>query len=172
MGSRSARGMRIVVMAALAAVAASLGAAGAAHADGYGGHGGPSVAGTPSPSATLPFRLAHAGEALVDLTVASPGVSWGTAGHVSTVVSASVDGTYYTDIVIPSAQAEPREFFLGQLPAGRHTLTLKYAADRSQGGTVGKLGDIRYSELVSATAAFAVAAHAPILYGRTLTEYG
>jgi hypothetical protein len=172
MGSKPARVMRIVGMAALAAVAASLGTVGAAHADDYGRHGGPSVTVTADHSATLPFRLASAGEALVDMTVASPGVSWGTAGHVSTVVSAFVDGTYYTDIVIPSAQVEPREFFLGQLPAGKHALTLKYAADRSQGGTVGKLGNIKFSELVSGNADYAVAAHAPILYGRTLAEYG
>ncbi len=178
---RSARATRIVV-AAVAAVCTSLGMVGAAHADSgtndggandsNGRHGGPSVTVTAAHSATLPFHLARNGEGLVDLTVASPGVSWGTAGHVSTVVSAFVDGTYYTDIVIPAERAEPREFFLGQLTAGWHKLTLKYAADRSQGGTVGRLGDIRFSELKSGDADFAVAAHAPILYGRTLTEYG
>jgi hypothetical protein len=174
MGSTPARAARIVV-ATLAAAAASLGTVGAAHADNNADgrpHQGPSVTVTAAHSATLPFRLASDGEGLVDLTVSSPGVSWGTAGHVSTVVSAFVDGTYYTDIVIPAARPEPREFFLGHLAAGWHKLTLKYAADRSQGGTVGRLGDIRFSELSSGDADYAVAAHAPILYGRTLTEYG
>src|SRR5437879_6171829 len=142
MGSSPTRAVRIVV-ATLAAAAASLGMVGAAHADNgaNGRHGGPSVTVTAAHSATLPFHLARDGEGLVDMTISSPGVSWGTAGHVSTVVSAYVDGTYYTDIVIPAARPEPREFFLGQLTAGWHRLTLKYAADRSQGGTVGNLTD-------------------------------
>lgn len=167
MGTSSARAARIVV-ATLAAAAASVGLAGAVHAGtNADARPGRSVTVTAGRPVTVPFHLAKPGEGLVDMTVASPGVSWGVAGHVSTVVSAYLDGTYYTDIVIPAARAEPREFFLGQLTAGPHKLTLRYAADRSQGGTVGRLGGIRFSELSSGDAGYAVAAHAPILYGRT-----
>ncbi len=122
--------------------------------------------------ARLHFTMRRTGEALVDFTAWSPGVSWGVTGHESAVVSALVDGRYQTDVVIPSSMPTKRQFFLGHLRAGRHLLTLRLATDRTRGGELGLFRDLNFSEVRPGTADYAVAAHAPILYGRTTATWG
>ena len=61
------------------------------------------------------------------------------------MVSAYVDGHYATDIVIMSSARVTRQFALGTLRAGRHTLRLHYAAQRSPSKAgVAKLRDIGF----------------------------
>ncbi|MFL6055992.1 MAG: hypothetical protein ACJ72W_24265, partial [Actinoallomurus sp.] len=85
---------------------------------------------------TLTFRTGHDGEVFAAVTAAAPGVSWAVQGRESAVLSLFVDGRYATDDVVPAAFPIKREFALGRLPAGRHTLRLSVAADRSPGKSV------------------------------------
>lgn len=163
------RGMRGVALGVLVGMAVTLAVAGPAQ-------GTDSAAGTVTVRAGhprhLPFELHRSGEGLLDAGMAAPGVSWGTTGHTSAVVSVSVDGRYVTDLVIGSAQPATREYFLGHLSAGPHLLTLTLATDRSRGGTAATLTDLRVGEVSPGDPEYAVAAHAPILYGRTMPRYG
>lgn len=119
---------------------------------------------------TITFHADRAGEALVDVTAAAPGVSWASEGHESAVLSLYVDGRYATDDVVPAAFPITREFALGHVRPGRHRLTLRFAADRSRGTRV----DVSRTavRVVSRGQDYLDLAHAPILYGRNGADSG
>ncbi|MCW2863476.1 MAG: hypothetical protein JWP48_5184 [Actinoallomurus sp.] len=119
---------------------------------------------------TVTFRTKTAGEALVDVTAAAPGVSWAVKGRESAVLSLFVDGRYATDDVVPAAFPISREFALGHLKAGRHRLTLRLAADRSRGSRVRVTGTT-FRTVGRGQAAIDLS-HAPVLYGRNGADSG
>jgi hypothetical protein len=121
-------------------------------------------------SQVITFRTSHAGEALVSVTAAAPGVSWAVKGRESAVLSLFVDGRYATDDVVPAAFPITREFALGHLKAGRHRLSLRLAADRSAGRSV-RVTRAAF-RTVSRGQAYTDLAHAPILYGRNGADSG
>ena len=135
----AALSLLVVGLAATAATPASAERpAHAAHVTGVKVHRG-------GPDRTIGFRRAHAGEAFLDATVWAPGVSWAEHGNESAVVSAYVDGHYATDIVITSSTGVTRDFALGHLGAGRHTLRLHYAVHRSPSNAgIARLRDIGF----------------------------
>jgi hypothetical protein len=115
--------------------------------------------------------LASAGEAIVDLTVSAPGVSWASAGSESAVVSLSVDGRYQSDLVVTSDQPTARTVAVGFRSAGPHTLSAHFAADRSPAGaTSAKIVVDAVREMTVTDPAYVAMANAPILYGRQLTK--
>ncbi|CUU58678.1 hypothetical protein Ga0074812_12154 [Parafrankia irregularis] len=117
---------------------------------------------------TVPFSVATAGEVVLDITTEAPGVSWGTVGSESAVVSMFVDGNYTTDLVIPASFAIRRSLALGSLTAGEHALRLQFAADRSpQGSTQAKLSRFAFRTITPGDSHYAAARNAPVLYGRT-----
>jgi hypothetical protein len=125
------------------------------------------------PDRTIGFRRAHAGEVFLGVTVSAPGVSWAERGNESAVVSAYVDGHYATDIVITSSGRVTRQFALGSLRAGHHTLRLHYADRRSRSDRgVAKLQDIGFRTVRPGGTAYAAARFAPVLYGRDVTGLG
>ena len=125
------------------------------------------------PDATVTFRRHHPGEGFVTMTVSARDVSWRRRHHESAVVSAYVDGHYATDVVIPSSSPITREFALGSLASGRHTLRLHYAARRSpKGAGVARLRDIRFTTVRPSSRQYAADRFAPILYGRNLAALG
>ncbi|MCO6011679.1 hypothetical protein NE236_42715 [Actinoallomurus purpureus] len=115
---------------------------------------------------TVTFQTRHAGEVLAAVTAAAPGVSWAVKGRESAVLSLFVDGRYATDDVVPAAFPIKREFALGHLPAGRHTLRLRLAADRSAGRSV-RVSGLEFRTAGAGSPAYTDLAHAPVLYGRT-----
>jgi hypothetical protein len=119
---------------------------------------------------TITFRTKTAGEALVDVTAAAPGVSWAVKGRESAVLSLFVDGRYATDDVVPAAFPISREFALGHLKAGRHRLTLRLAADRSRGSQV-RVTRTAF-RIVGHGQAYTDLSHAPVLYGRNGADWG
>ena len=84
------------------------------------------------PDRTVTFHRGRKGEAFLSATVSARGVSWAQRKNESAVVSVYVDGHYATDIVIMSSSPANREFALGKLGQGRHTLRLHYAAAKSR----------------------------------------
>lgn len=122
---------------------------------------------------TLVFHRTRAGEAYLDATVSARGVSWAERGNESAVVSAYVDGHYVTDIVVTSSGRVAREFALGALKAGRHTLRLHYARQRSRSDAgVAALRDLRVVTIHPTSTASAAARYAPVLYGRDVAGLG
>jgi hypothetical protein len=66
-----------------------------------------------------------------------------------------------------------RQFALGSLARGRHTLRLHYAAHRSLSRAgVARLNDVRIRTVAASSPEYAAARYAPVLYGRNLTELG
>lgn len=123
--------------------------------------------------ATVPFRTQTTGEVLVTVTASAPGVDWGVRGRESGVVSAFVDGAHQTDLVIPFAAPIVRDFALGRLAAGRHTLTLRFADDRSAPlARRAVLTGMRLTTVVPGSADYTALRFAPVLLGRNLDEFG
>jgi len=117
--------------------------------------------------ASAPFT-STGGEVILDLTTASPEASWATKGSESAVVSLYVDDTYTTDVVIPASFAIARSFDLGNVPAGNHTLKVKFADDRSPAGTrTANLTGLKFRTVAATDGSFAAAQYAPVLYGRS-----
>ena len=122
---------------------------------------------------TVVFHRSRSGEVFLDVTVSARGVSWAERRNESAVVSAYVDGHYATDIVVTSASPVSREFALGLLGKGRHTLRLHYAAGRSRSDDgVAKVADIGFRTISRSSPAYAAARYAPILRGRNLATLG
>ena len=144
----------------------------------------PTPAGASTPASTIvlergghdakvAFTTGTAGEVAFDVTAAAPGVDWAVNGAESVVVSVSADGHYETDIVIPFATPIARHFMLGHLAAGKHTLQLHYATDRSASKAKRAiLTDLHFSVYAPGSAEYQAARFAPVLYGRNLAEFG
>ena len=123
--------------------------------------------------AVIRFGRARAGEVFLRMTVSARGVSWAERRNESAVVTAYVDGHHATDIVITSSGPVTREFALGSLRAGRHSLRLHYAAHRSRSEAgVARLDDLRFRTVPAGSAEYAAARYAPVLYGRSLATLG
>jgi hypothetical protein len=123
------------------------------------------------PDATTLLNLASAGEAIADLTVSAPGVSWANPGAESAVVSLFVDGVYQSDLVVMSDQATARTVALGFRSTGTHTLSARFATDRSPAGAASATITLDAVRVVSATGpAYAALANAPVVYGRQLKK--
>jgi hypothetical protein len=125
------------------------------------------------PDVRIPFTSDATGESFLDVTVSAPGVSWAERRNESAVVSAFVDGEYLTDIVITSASETPRQFALGHLEAGRHTLRLHYATHRSRSDEgKARLSHLRFHTVGTDDPEYVADKYAPVVYGRSLAEYG
>jgi hypothetical protein len=84
-----------------------------------------------------------------------------------------VDGHYATDVVIGSNRATPREFALGFLAAGVHTLRIRYAADRSaRRAGAATLRHLHVHTVSKHDPEYAAARFAPVLYGRKVPGLG
>ncbi len=125
------------------------------------------------PDVTIPFRSAANGESFLDVTVSAPGVSWAKRRNESAVVSAFVDGDYITDILITSPSSTRRQFALGHVDSGRHTLRLHYATrqSRSDEGKA-RLSRIGIHTVGRADPGYVADKYAPVVYGRNLADYG
>jgi hypothetical protein len=125
------------------------------------------------PDRTVTFWRGHRGQALLKVTVSARGVSWAEKGNESAVVSVSVDGHYATDIVVMSASPVTRQFALGSLKRGRHTLRFHYATRRSPSDAgVARISGIHVSTVSATSPSYAAIRNAPILYGRNVAFYG
>ncbi len=172
--SRAARrGAGVLVAALLVATAAPV-LTSPASASGSAGRAARSVfLHRGGPDHTVRFHRSHAGEAFLTASVSAPGVSWADRGNESAVVSAYVDGHYATDIVITSTRRVTRQFALGHLGAGRHTLRLHYADGRSPSDAgLARLHDISFSTLQPSSPGYVAAKYAPVLYGRNVAALG
>src|SRR5258706_543564 len=93
------------------------------------------IGGAISAAQTVTFTLPAAGEALAEITAASPGAQWGKSGAEAADATLTLDGAYNQDILLYMG-AEPWTYrvFLGPLSAGTHRLTLTRNAQWSAAG--------------------------------------
>jgi hypothetical protein len=167
-----ARAALAVLVAVLSGCAVVLDTAGAAEA-GQADQGRAVVVHRGGHDVTVPFTAAAAGEVLAEVTASAPEVDWGVRGRESAVVSVFVDGAYQADLVVPSAAPLRREIALGRLAAGRHTLALRFAADRSAPlARRAVLADLRVTEAAPWSADYTALRFAPVLLGRDLDQNG
>jgi hypothetical protein len=89
-------------------------------------------------TASFAVHLDHAGDARLDLTAAGPGTDWGKKNAESATMSVYIDGKYQQDVVLWGGnKPSPYALGLGNLPAGDHTVTLRYASEKSRPGARG-----------------------------------
>lgn len=122
------------------------------------------------PLTSFGVRMDAAGEARLDLQAAGPGTDWGKKGAESAVLSVYVDGQYQQDVVLwGGSKTTPYALSLGNLPAGDHTVTLRYAREKSSEGATGVSITAGRAEAVTypSQAERWAAEHAPILIGRS-----
>jgi len=125
------------------------------------------------PDRTVTFHRGHRGEVFWNVTVAARGVSWADRGNESAVVSAYVDGHYATDVVVMSSKPVRRQFALGQLGRGRHTLRLHYATKRSPSDAgIATFSHSAFKTVRRSSVEYAAARYAPVLYGRATQSLG
>ncbi|TDB96543.1 hypothetical protein [Actinomadura sp. 7K534] len=120
------------------------------------------------PARSLPFTAARDGEAVISFAASAPGVSWGSAGAESAVVSVAVDGRHVTDLVVPSSDPVDRSLGLGHVRKGDHEVTLRFAKGSAPAADRVRLGRTRVRMPDDALAL----RHAPIVVGRTGWPFG
>ena len=128
------------------------------------------IGGAISAAQTVTFTLPAAGEALAEITAASPGAQWGKSGAEAADATLTLDGAYNQDILLYMG-AEPWTYrvFLGPLSAGTHRLTLTRNAQWSAAGAGFEMKKAQVRAVLPADPEYAVIAHAPILYARADT---
>ncbi|HEY9855860.1 MAG TPA: hypothetical protein V6D05_09005, partial [Stenomitos sp.] len=90
------------------------------------------------PLASFGLHMDAAGDARLDLEAAGPGTDWGRKGAESAVLSVYLDGKYQQDVVLwGGSKTSPYALSLGNLPAGDHTVTVRYAREKSTAGAQG-----------------------------------
>lgn len=121
------------------------------------------------PEGSFGLHLSQAGDARLDLTAFGPGTDWAKKGDESAVMSVYVDGKYQQDVVLwGGAKSTDYALSLGKLPAGDHTVTLRYAKNKSTRGATG----VNVTAGTAAVEKYATpedkwaAENAPILLGR------
>ena len=121
------------------------------------------------PTASFAVNLSQPGEARLDLNAAGPGTDWGKKGAESAVMSVYVDGKYQQDVVLwGGAKAQQYGVSLGELPPGDHTVTLRYAKEKSTAGASGvnvSAGQASAAQYASPEDRWA-AQNSPVLVGR------
>ncbi len=136
--------------------------------------GTPVTLGRGSSPYTLTVRSQRGGEGLAEITAEAPGVDWATTGAESAVLAITVDGTLATDVVVLSGRPITRRVQLGRVSAGAHTLTVALDEQASSSGAHAVvLRDLSVSVVAPrASGEPDPPAYAPILYGRSLPEFG
>lgn len=123
------------------------------------------------PNAPTSFGLTmkQAGDATLTLKASGPGTNWGKKGAESAVASVYVDGKYQQDVVLWGGDRKTDyPLSLGHLGPGKHTITLRYAKEKSTGGARGvsvsaaQATAVTYKDDTQAWAA----KYAPIVVGR------
>ncbi len=124
-------------------------------------------------SATVPFTISSPGEVVLRASVSAPGVSWQRVGDESAVVSLYVDGRYESDLVIMSHMPQERSVALGHVKSGHHNLIVRFDGHRSPpGATSASLDSMSFADVAPADAGYVASRHAPVLYGRSLSNEG
>jgi hypothetical protein len=151
----------VLVVASMAIAGAALPAAGAG--------GARRVAVTRDDhDAVVHFRTRVAGEELVDVTAAAPGISWAQSGAESAVMRLSLDGKYVTDDVVMASTPITRSFDLGTLQAGRHELRMHFdAAASSEPAEVVYVTRTHLHAVPVGSPDYVALSHSPVLYGRS-----
>lgn len=123
----------------------------------------------PDQTGDFGIHLDKDGPVRLDLTMAAPGTNWGKLGAESAVASVYLDGKYNQDVVLFGGSDKTKYgLALDNLTAGNHTISLRYAAEKSPHGAQGIAVDsgtaTTYSYADKLTEA--VDENAPVLYGR------
>lgn len=123
----------------------------------------------PSTPMSFGFAMNKAADATITLEASAPGTNWGKKGAECAVMSVYVDGKYQQDVVLWGGD-RPTNYplSLGHLGPGKHTVTLRYAKEKSPFGargivvSGGQATAVTYPDRGAAYAAL----YAPIVVGR------
>ncbi|HEX5366210.1 MAG TPA: hypothetical protein VFW63_06055, partial [Acidimicrobiales bacterium] len=129
----------------------------------------PLIAARGSAPASAAFSASSGGEALLDVTVASPGVDWSTVGAESAVASLAVDGRPVGDLVVPAEGPLRRHVALGPVTPGRHSVEVAFSdAASSPAARELVLTDVSVEVVPAGEERHLALRHAPVLLGRSI----
>jgi hypothetical protein len=124
-------------------------------------------------TASFGIRVDNNGPVRLDLDMSAPGTNWAKAGAESAVLSVFVDGKYSQDAVLFGGSDKTKySLALHELSAGNHTITLRYAEEKSPRGAQGVVVDsgtataYGYKDKLTQ----AIDENSPVLYGRHGTD--
>lgn len=117
------------------------------------------------------FRVSNAkSEITAAITMAAPGADWAQKGREGVLARLLVDGKARGHAwVFGEAAGEPVRVFLGQLPAGEHTLTLEPVKTESAPGLSLEAGKVEFEEIAPADSRYDAVANAPVIVARADT---
>jgi CheY-like chemotaxis protein len=113
----------------------------------------------------LPFEWSGRGEALATVTLSAPGADWSVQGREGGIAEIRVDDAAPQHVVVATGdRPAAHRLFLGTLPAGRHTLSV-----RTIQGTAVRAAEARVAPLDPARPEDHAVLHAPVLFARANT---
>lgn len=117
------------------------------------------------------FTAAAESEAMLDLTVSSPGTSWEKSGSEAATASIFVDGRKHQDVILfAGAKQFTYRLLLGRVYAGEHNLRVEFNRQQSAANAATiNIADAKITLLDRAHPEFQAIAHAPILFARPNT---
>lgn len=128
---------------------------------------------TPAKPFTRAFTITGKGESFAEIKLRTPSASWKKRGSESVVVSLSVDGKYRSDIVVYGGnETLSYASMLGNVPAGKHTLGISYAAEKSsvKDGEV-FLSSMEITTVKPSDPLYLMYRYAPVIYGRAESSH-
>lgn len=121
-----------------------------------------------NPTATFGINVDKSGPVRLDLNMDGPGTDWSKNNDESAVASIYVDGKYTQDMVLfAGSQNNKYSFALDNLSAGKHTVTVRFAGEKSTRDATGidiTSGTAEQYSYANKTDQW-VDQYAPVLYG-------
>lgn len=120
-----------------------------------------------SEAATFPIRLDRPAEVVAELRMRSPGADFAKPGREAAVAALSLPGspTHYVTL-FGGEDSYAYRVFLGELPAGEHTLRVERDPQRSAPGAGLHVESVRFFRYRPGDADYLAIAHAPVLHAR------
>jgi CheY-like chemotaxis protein len=119
---------------------------------------------------TFRFTVSQAAEVVADLEMSSPGSDWAKAGREAALATLTVDGGRSQHVMLYAGEARHTyAAFLGNLPAGAHTLAVERHARFSAAGPGLTVHGVKFREVAKGDAGWEALAYAPVLYARADT---
>jgi hypothetical protein len=120
----------------------------------------------------LDIDISTPGEVVLLATLAAPGADWSRRGAECAVLSVDVDERLASDVIVLSERRVTRGIALGQLSAGPHRISLRFASASPASARGIRVAEPLVVHAQRGSAEEIALRHAPILYGRSNAEPG
>lgn len=116
------------------------------------------------------FQVPAPSEVVADLRLAAPGADWAAAGREAAMATLTLDGAQRQQVLVYGGPTERTySVFLGELPAGSHTLRIERDAPLSAQGAALAIGQPSFRPIPAGTPEAVALSQAPVLLARANT---